>query len=83
MSGKTRIFVVSAAALGIVQLVSAGLEWHTTDAKLLLLYLVMAVLCSCVQIRNLSAGMAFSLNLPFVLLSIVQLSRPEAVVVGP
>lgn len=82
MSGRTRVFVVITAALGVAQLASIALDWEGSDPKLFLLYLGMAVVCGCFQVRGLGVGMAISLNLPLILLSIVQLGRSEAVVVG-
>ncbi len=82
MPGRTRFFVLIAATLGAVQLISTVLNWHITDPKVFVTYLGLAVICSCLQIRYLGAGTAFSLNLLFILLSMVQLSRPEALAVG-
>lgn len=76
------MFVVTAAGLGTIQLVSALLSWHSTDISAFLTYLSLAVVCSSLQIRYLAAGPAFSLNLLFILLSMVQLSRHEALAVG-
>jgi len=73
---------VIAVALGVAQLVSSALHWHLSDARLFSLYLCLSIGCSYFQLRGLAGGTLISLNLPFILLAIVQLDRPEAVVVS-
>ena len=82
MPRKMRIFIMIAAVFGTLQLFVSALHWRGANPTLFLLYLSMAVICSFFQARRLRAGVPFSLNLPFILLSMVQLSRAEAVVVG-
>jgi diguanylate cyclase (GGDEF)-like protein/putative nucleotidyltransferase with HDIG domain len=69
------------ATLGLLQLVASTTAWSWPHPKLFLLYLFMASVCSLLQLKS-SGRTAFSANVPVLLLSISQLSLPEAVVVG-
>jgi diguanylate cyclase (GGDEF)-like protein/putative nucleotidyltransferase with HDIG domain len=82
MTGRTRIFVWIITALGAIQLLSSITTWHWSHPKLFLLYLGVAAICSYFQVRVSQTALAISVNLPIVLLSIVQLNLAEAVGVG-
>jgi diguanylate cyclase (GGDEF)-like protein/putative nucleotidyltransferase with HDIG domain len=71
------------ASLGLLQLISSVTVWSWPQPKLFLLYICMAVLCSLLQLRISGAlSPPLSANVPVILLSILQLSLPEAVIVG-
>ena len=70
------------AVLGLANLAFSAVSWHLYEPGQFLSYLVMAVVCSVVQVKQSSARVAFSLNVPFILLSMVELTPPEAVLVG-
>jgi putative nucleotidyltransferase with HDIG domain len=82
MSIRTRIFVLVLAGLGLLLLATMGFRWHVSEPQRFFAYLSMAVLCSLVQVKRSGFGTAFSVSMPFVLISIVELSLAEAVVVG-
>ncbi len=82
MPARTKIFVSLLAVLGLAELAFSALNWHFYQPRLFLIYLVMAVLCSVVQVKQSSAPVSFYLNVPFILISMAQLSSAEAVVVG-
>jgi diguanylate cyclase (GGDEF)-like protein/putative nucleotidyltransferase with HDIG domain len=82
MTGRTRIFVWIITALGAIQLISSIATWHWSHPKLFLLYLSVSAICSYLQVRTSYAALAISVNLPIILLSIVQLNLAEAVGVG-
>lgn len=82
MTERTRLFVWIVTALGAVQILSAAGNWHSSDPKLFLIYLVAAVICSAFQVRGASPTLSISVSLPVILLSIVQLNLVEAVAVG-
>jgi diguanylate cyclase (GGDEF)-like protein/putative nucleotidyltransferase with HDIG domain len=82
MSKRAKQFVSIPAALGVVYLAFMGLHWESSDPRKFLIYLSIAVLCSVFQLKRAGFGTAFSVSMPFVLISIVQLSLPEAVAVG-
>ena len=79
---KSRLFVLIAFSLGITQLVSLGFHWHSADPRRFFIYLVVTGIASFFHLNRADSSGGFSLNLPFVLLSIVDLSRPEAVIIG-
>lgn len=82
MPAKTKIFVSLLAILGVADLAFSAVNWHLYEPRLFLTYLTMAVLSSVVQVRQSSAPVSFYLNVPFILISMAQLTAPEAVVIG-
>src|ERR1700733_9425171 len=83
MSRTTGRVVVVMASLGLLQLISSATVWSWPQPKLFLLYVGMALLCSLLQLRISGADSPpLSANVPVILLSILQLSLPEAVIVG-
>ena len=82
LSRKSHLFILIAFSLGFVQLVSLGLNWHSADPRRFFIYLIVASIASFFHLERADRSGGFSLNLPFVLLSIVELSMPEAVAIG-
>jgi putative nucleotidyltransferase with HDIG domain len=83
MSRKAKIVAVVMGSLGLLQLISSTVVWSWPQPKLFLLYVCMAAACSWLQPRISGASRApLSANVPVILLSILQLSLPEAVIVG-
>src|SRR5580658_8127497 len=82
MSRRTKIFVSIPAALGVLYLISILVHWQGSEPRGFFVYLIMAVVLSVFQVKRPGFGTAFSISLPFVLISIVELSLPEAVAVG-
>ncbi|MBI4874098.1 MAG: HD domain-containing protein [Acidobacteria bacterium] len=82
MSSRTKAFISITAAFGAISMVSAAFVWQCPDPGLFLLYLTLAVLCSCFQLKSAGGGAILSANLPVILLSMVQLSRPEVMAIG-
>lgn len=82
LSLRSRVFVLVAFSLGLAQLASLSFHWHSVDPRRFLIYLVMAGIASFFHLDTADRSGGFSLNLPFVLVSIVDLSGPEAVVIG-
>jgi diguanylate cyclase (GGDEF)-like protein/putative nucleotidyltransferase with HDIG domain len=70
-------------SLGLLEFLSSLTAWSWPHPKAFLLYCCMAILCSCLQVRIPGAAkLPLSANVPVILLSILQLSLPEAVIVG-
>jgi diguanylate cyclase (GGDEF)-like protein/putative nucleotidyltransferase with HDIG domain len=82
MSSKTKVFVTITAALGLAHLVLSVVNWHVSEPRRFVTYLGMAIICSVFQVKRSGLSVAFSLNLPFILISMVELSVPEAMTVG-
>jgi len=82
ISQRSRLFLLIAFYLGIAQLLSLSFHWHSADPRRFLIYLALASVASFFHLNRADRAGGFSLSLPFVLLSIVDLSRPEAVVIG-
>ncbi|HML18386.1 MAG TPA: HD domain-containing phosphohydrolase, partial [Bryobacteraceae bacterium] len=79
---QSRLFVVTAVVLGFAELVSLGFRWNGVDSRRFLIYLAIVAITSFFHLQRTGTSAGFSLNLPFVLLSIVDLSLPEAVTIG-
>jgi diguanylate cyclase (GGDEF)-like protein/putative nucleotidyltransferase with HDIG domain len=82
LNPRMRIFVWIMTAFGAVQLTSGIVNWQWSHPKLFLLYLSVATICSYFQVKSSRTGLAISVSLPVILLSILQLNLPEAVAVG-
>jgi diguanylate cyclase (GGDEF)-like protein/putative nucleotidyltransferase with HDIG domain len=83
MSRKAKIVAVVMGSLGLLQLISSAMAWSWPQPKLFLLYVCMAAACSWLQPKiSGAASPSLSANVPVILLSILQLSLPEAVIVG-
>lgn len=71
------------ACLGVVELISSLAAWSWPQPKLFLLYLFLALLCSLLRLKISDTNSPpLSANVPIILLSILQLSLHEAVIVG-
>jgi len=82
MSWKLRVFITITAALGVIRLASDAISWRWSEPKLFLLYIAVAVVCSYFQVKSANSGMAFSVNIPVIIISIVRLNLTEAILVG-
>jgi diguanylate cyclase (GGDEF)-like protein/putative nucleotidyltransferase with HDIG domain len=81
-SAKSRLFIGLLAGLGFVQLLAMGLQWESADVKRFFMYVAIVAVTSHFHLNRTDRDGGFSMNLPFLLLSIVNLSPPEAVTIG-
>jgi diguanylate cyclase (GGDEF)-like protein/putative nucleotidyltransferase with HDIG domain len=81
-SRKSHVFVFIAVILGFAELVSIGFNWHSADSRRFVIYLILTFAASFVHLKRIDRSGGFSLSLPFVLLSIVDLSTRESVAIG-
>jgi diguanylate cyclase (GGDEF)-like protein/putative nucleotidyltransferase with HDIG domain len=81
-SGKSRLFVCLVVALGFVQLLAISFHWQGADSRRFFSYLAIVAVTSLPRLNRRDRGSGFSVNLPFVLLSIVDLSVHQAVIIG-
>ena len=81
-SQRSRLFVFVIVALGFMQLLALGFDWQSADSKRFFTYLAIVAITSFFQLNRTGGHGGFSMNLPFVLLSIVDLSLQEAVTIG-
>ena len=79
---KSQVFVVVAALLGFAELVSLGFNWQSADSHRFIVYLLLTFASSFIHLKRSDRAGGFSLSLPFVLLSIVDLSTRESVAIG-
>jgi diguanylate cyclase (GGDEF)-like protein/putative nucleotidyltransferase with HDIG domain len=79
---KTRIFIVMLTGLGLAQITAAGFVGQPLVDPPFFIYISLAIAASLLQAKQIGWNKGFSLSLPVVLLSIVELSVPQAVVIG-
>ena len=82
MSARTRTFVSLLAYLGFAYVVFLLGSIHVDQPARFATYLALAAITSLFQARQSGVAVSLSLNLPVLLIAIVDLSRPEAVAVG-
>jgi putative nucleotidyltransferase with HDIG domain len=81
-SRASRLFVFLIASLGFVQLLVLVFHWQNADSKRFFTYLAIVAVTSFFHLKRTDHGGVVSMNLPFLVLSIVDLSLQEAVTVG-
>ena len=82
MSGRARLFIGVTAALGSWALVHALWHWQSADLTRFTCYLLVAVLASRLKIQLPGIDGTMSVNFLFILLSILELSLSETLVIG-
>jgi diguanylate cyclase (GGDEF)-like protein/putative nucleotidyltransferase with HDIG domain len=82
MSGRARLFIGVTAALGLWALVHALWHWQSADLPRFTCYLLVAVLASRLKIQLPGIDGTMSVNFLFILLSILELSLPETLIIG-
>lgn len=79
-SAKVLIGVVAAG--GVAVLVRGLWDWTQFDAVRFASYLVIAVLAALFKVKLPGMNSSMSVNLPFMLLAVAELSLPEALIIG-
>jgi diguanylate cyclase (GGDEF)-like protein/putative nucleotidyltransferase with HDIG domain len=82
MSNRARLFIGATAVPGCWALVHALLHWHSADLTRFTCYLLVAVLASRLKIQLPGLDGTMSVNFLFILLSILELSLPETLLIG-
>jgi diguanylate cyclase (GGDEF)-like protein/putative nucleotidyltransferase with HDIG domain len=82
MSGRARLFIGATAALGLWALVHALWHWQSADLPRFTCYLLVAVLASRLKIQLPGIDGTMSVNFLFILLSVLELSLPETLIIG-
>jgi diguanylate cyclase (GGDEF)-like protein/putative nucleotidyltransferase with HDIG domain len=82
MSGRARLFIAATGAVGIWSLVHALWHWQSADLARFVCYLLVAVLASSLKIQLPGIDGTMSVNFLFILLSVLELSLPETLVLG-
>jgi hypothetical protein len=77
-----RAFIGATTLAGCVCLGFALTEWHSTSPFKFVSYLILALLASCLKVRLPRIEGTLSVNFVFTLLCILDLSLPEAVIIG-
>ncbi len=79
---RARAFIAVTLASGVAVLVAACLHWQSGDLRKFVCYLLIAVVASTMKVKLPGVDSTMSVNFLFVLLGVVELSLPEALVIG-
>src|SRR5580700_8283040 len=82
MSIRARLFIGATAALGMWALADALWHWQSVDLPRFACYLMVAVLASSLKIQLPGIDGTMSVNFLFILLSVLELSLPETLILG-
>jgi diguanylate cyclase (GGDEF)-like protein/putative nucleotidyltransferase with HDIG domain len=82
MSERTKLFIGATAAFGSWALIHALLHWQSADLARFVCYLLVAVLASSLKIQLPGIDGTMSVNFLFILLSVLELSLPETLIIG-
>src|SRR5580692_4595001 len=82
MSIRARLFIGATAALGMWALADALWHWQSVDLPRFTCYLLVAVLASSLKIQLPGIDGTMSVNFLFILLSVLELSLPETLIIG-
>jgi len=82
MSERTKLFIGATAAFGSWALIHALWHWQSADLARFACYLLVAVLASSLKIQLPGIDGTMSVNFLFILLSVLELSLPETLIIG-
>ncbi len=82
MNLSARLFIAAMAALGATALASGLMRWECKDPVRFLSFLVIAVIASRLKVKLPGTNGNMSVNLPFILTALAQLSFTETVVIA-
>jgi diguanylate cyclase (GGDEF)-like protein/putative nucleotidyltransferase with HDIG domain len=79
---RSWIFLAGAGVWGLVELATLSGRFQSQEPARLSIYLLLVAVSSCFRLTQRGSSIPFSLNLPFLLVSILDLSLPEATLAG-
>lgn len=79
---RAKVFVTTTVVIGIAIVGATCTRWHSQDLLKFLCYLMIAVIASTMKVKLPGMDSTISVNFLFVLLAVVELSMPEAIVIG-
>jgi diguanylate cyclase (GGDEF)-like protein/putative nucleotidyltransferase with HDIG domain len=82
VSRRPKVLVFAVVALGLAQLLVLGAEWRNFNSRHFFAYLTVVAITSVVHVNRDQRYGGFPLNLPFLLLSLVDLTVSQAVTIG-
>jgi hypothetical protein len=82
LSNSAKLLIGAVAICGSAVLVRGLWEWTHVDAVRFASFLVIAVLAAMLKVKLPGMNSSMSVNMPFILLAVAELSLPEALLVG-
>ena len=82
LANSAKVLIGAVAICGSAVLVRGLWNWSHVDAGRFASFLVIAVLAAMFKVKLPGMNSSMSVNLPFILLAVAELSLPEALVVG-
>jgi len=82
MTISAKLFIGTMAAAGVAALAGGLVRWECKDPVRFLSFLIIAMIASRLKIKLPGTSGNMSVNLPFILIALAELSLPEAVVIA-
>ncbi|HYN14715.1 MAG TPA: hypothetical protein VES66_02880 [Terriglobales bacterium] len=82
MTASAKLFIGAMVAAGLAALVGGLTRWECKDPVRFLSFLVIAAIASRLKVKLPGANGNLSVNLPFILIAVAELSFPEAVLIA-
>lgn len=79
---KANFYIYSVVGIGLAVLLEGLYSWHCPDLNRFLVYLALATVAAMLKVRLPGMTGTFSLSFLFVLMSVVDLTFPETLVLG-
>ncbi len=82
MTASAKLFIGAMAAAGVATLAGGLMQWECKDPVRFLSFLIIAAVASRLKIKLPGTNGNMSVNLPFILIALAELSFPETVVIA-
>jgi len=79
---SAKLFIGAMAAAGVAALAGGLMRWECKDAVRFLSFLIIAMIASRLKIKLPGTNSNMSVNLPFILIAVAELSFPETVLIA-
>ena len=82
MTISAKLFIGAIAAVGAAALVGGLVQWECKDPVRFLSFLIIAVIASRLKVKLPGSDSNVSMNLPFILIAVAEMSFPETVLIA-
>ncbi len=82
MTISAKLFIGAMAAVGVTALAGGLMQWECKDPVRFLSFLIIAVVASRLKIKLPGTNSNMSVNLPFILIAVAEMSFPETVLIA-
>jgi hypothetical protein len=82
MTISAKLFIGAIAAMGVTALAGGLAQWQCKDPVRFLSFLIIAIVASRLKVKLPGTSSNMSVNLPFILIAVAELSFPETVLIA-